>query len=173
MAPVAAVVAALAVVGCGTPGMLPAVAECPAATATPSVSPGWRTQSGGYASTVRAGTERLVSLREGLRKEYPTEKFPGDPAFRPRFATYADETVCAAEALKAVAAPPGYEGADQQLDAALDALIATSRAGREAVGKRNATEYHTWYREVDEKLVAVKNAAPVRFVPTATPPIRN
>jgi hypothetical protein len=51
---------------------------------------------------------------------------------------------------------------DANLDAVLQELIAHTRAGREAVRVRNVSDYRDWFKEVDGKIVAVRQAANAR-----------
>jgi hypothetical protein len=111
--------------------------------------------AGLYTNTIRAGLDRISQLREAQRSEHPDDSFSRKPEFRTSFAAYADSTICTAEALKALTAPDQrYVEFDSNLDAALQALIDHTAAGRVAVGQRNTSEYRDWYRDVDAKIQA-------------------
>jgi hypothetical protein len=48
---------------------------------------------------------------------------------------------------------------ESTLDAALQALIEHTRAGREAVRARNVSDYRKWFDGADARIVAVREAA--------------
>jgi hypothetical protein len=128
----------------------------PNATSTPVGRPPGGNVAGGYIGTIRGGLQRISDLRQGQRSLNPDDTFSRKPEFRTAFVTYADNTVCAAEALKALNPPnQNYTGFDKNLEAALQALIDHTVAGREAVRKRNTSDYRAWYKDVDVKIEAV------------------
>lgn len=151
---------------CGTADAnFPAETVCPSPAAVPTsrASPGTPSQQA-FVAMVRAGARTLQQERERLREAYPTDTFYRRESFRPDFAAYADRTICVARELRAMAAPgTRLVGWKANVDSALDALIAHTEEGREAVRTRNVSEYRAWYREVDARIdavVAAANAAP-------------
>ncbi|MEP7215528.1 MAG: hypothetical protein ABI782_04695 [Anaerolineaceae bacterium] len=153
-----AAIAALLLAACGEGASFPEPVAC--ATPVPAASSTPRQAVNQYLSGVRAAVDRLATLRETLRNEYPGDKFSRDSRFRADFAVYADSTVCGAQNLIAVR-PPSTNLAqfDDNLDGTLQALIDHTQAGRAAVKARNVSDYRTWYQGADVKLEAVKAAA--------------
>jgi hypothetical protein len=155
-------VAIPAVAACSGSSSYPDPGPCPTATAlrvqTPSPGrPPGGSSTGLYTSTIRAGLDRISQLREAQRSAHPDDSFSRKPEFRTSFAAYADSTMCAAEAMKALTAPDQrYTEFDSNLEAALQALIEHTAAGRVAVGKRNTTDYHAWFKGVDAKIEALR-----------------
>lgn len=150
-----------ALAGCGGSSGYPEPGPCPTPTAArvatplPGRPPGG-SASGLYTNTIRAGLDRISQLREGQRAVNPDETFSHRPDFRSSFAAYADATVCTAQALQALGAPDQrYTEFDSSLDAALQILIDHTLAGRVAVGQRNSSDYHKWFRDVDVKIEAL------------------
>lgn len=143
---------------CGDAPEFPEPAPCVAPSPVPT-TPG-RGAATPYFTTVRISVDRIASLRAQLRTAYPGDKFSRASQFRLDFATYADNTICAAEALRDLR-PTGanFDAYDRDLDTALDALIAHTAAGREAIRRRNVSDYRDWYRDVDLKIDAVKAAS--------------
>jgi len=144
--------------GGGSPSF-PDPAPCPAAAPLATIPPGSR-RPPPYFTAVQVGVNRIAQLREVHRGFYPTDTFSRRAEFRMRFADYADETVCAAEYV--INLKPGEERFSQfdaDLEAALTALIAHTREGREAVKSRNVSDYRDWYKGVDGKVAAVTAAA--------------
>lgn len=157
----AAGVAAVLSGACGTPDAnFPEPAACPSPAAVPTsrAAPGTASVPA-FLARVRAGADELAARRERLRELYPTETFYRRDAFRPDFARYADATLCLARELRGLTPPPRLEAWKARVDAALDALIAHTEAGREAVRTRNVSEYREWYRGVDTRIDAVEEAA--------------
>lgn len=154
----AGLAASLLAASCGDAPEFPEPVPCTAPSPVPTIPE--RNPSSPYFNTVRVSVDRIATLREQLRSAYPGDKFSRTSEFRLYFATYADNTICAAEALRDLK-PTGanFEAYDRDLDAALDALITHTSAGREAIRKRNVSEYRDWYREVDLKIDAVKAAS--------------
>lgn len=143
---------------CGGGRTFPEPAPC--ATLIPSATVTARQALNQYVSGVRTAVDRLATLRETLRNEYPGDKFSRDSQFRVDFAAYADSTVCGAQNLKNVRAPsPNLEPFDANLEAALQALIDHTQTGRAAVKARNVTDYRAWFEGVDAKMDAVRAAA--------------
>ncbi|MCC6959122.1 MAG: hypothetical protein IT301_04685 [Dehalococcoidia bacterium] len=153
---------ALLVSACGgNASSFPAEAECPAPAPLPTVrtAPG-SVSTRAYLTRLRTSSESLVKLRDTLRASYPDDTFYRRDAFRPDFARYADETLCTAQAMLDLAAPDArFERYETNLDAALAELITHTRAGRDAVRQRNTSEYRDWYKDVDAKTRAVREAA--------------
>jgi hypothetical protein len=159
-------VVAPSLVACSGSSSYPDPAPCPppasaSATATPPGRPPGGPPGGSaaavYTNAIRVGVQRIRDLRADQRSLHPTDKFSRTPEFRTSFATYADDTICTAEALKAVKAPDQrYTDFDESLDASLQALIDHTLAGREAVGQRNTSAYRDWYRDVDAKIDALR-----------------
>lgn len=113
--------------------------------------------AGVHDATARFG--RDAGTAADLRGKYPEDTFYRRDGFRPDFATYADQTVCTAQGMIDLTAPDArFAGFDATLDAALGDLIAHTRAGRAAVRARNVSEYRDWYRGVDARIAAVRNA---------------
>lgn len=157
----AASIAGLLAAGCGTPDANfpePAACSSPAAVPTSRAAPGTAAVSA-FLARVRAGADELAAQRERLRELYPTDTFSRRDAFRPDFARYADATLCLARELRGLVPPGRLEAWKARVDAALDALIAHTEAGREAVRTRNVSEYRAWYRDVDARIAAVEEAA--------------
>lgn len=140
--------------GAAFPDPVPCATPIPAASVTP------RQAVNQYVSGVRTAVDRLATLRETLRNEYPGDKFSRDSQFRVDFAAYAGSTVCGAQNLKELRAPsPNLEQFDTNLDAALQALIDHTQTGRAAVKARNVSDYRNWFQGVDAKIDAVRAAA--------------
>jgi hypothetical protein len=145
----------------GSSSSFPEEAECPA----PAPLPTSRAQAGSvspelYIRRIQGFAQNLERLRSTLRAAYPEDTFYRRDEFRPDFAEYASQTVCTAEAMLVLSAPDSrYAEYDSNLDVALTALIEHTRAGREAVRKRNVSDYRGWYRDADEKINAVMAAA--------------
>lgn len=147
-----------ALAACGGGTTFPEPPVC--ATAAPATSASPRQAINQYLNAVRAGADRLSSLREALRSSYPGDRFPGESQFRVDFAAYADATICGAQnAMNARPPAATLEQFDIALDAALQDLIEHTQRGRRAVKARNVTDYRAWYQGVDEKIAAVKRAA--------------
>ncbi|WP_322796862.1 hypothetical protein [Tepidiforma sp.] len=157
----AASIAGLLAAGCGTPDAnFPEPAACPSPAAVPTsrATPGTASVPAMLAR-IRNGAAELAALRERLRESYPSDTFSRRDAFRPDFARYADATLCLARELRGLTPPPRLEAWKARVDAALDALIAHTEGGREAVRTRNVSEYRDWYRGVDARIDAVEEAA--------------
>ncbi|WP_322819436.1 hypothetical protein [Tepidiforma sp.] len=152
----------LALAACGTPDAnFPSETVCPSPGAGGSsrANPGARPEQA-FVAVVRTGALQIVEERERLREVYPTDTFFRREGFRPDFAAYADRTICLARELRAMGAPNERLASwKANVDAALDALIGHTEAGREAVRTRNVSEYRAWYRGVDARLEAVTAAA--------------
>jgi hypothetical protein len=149
-------------VACGSSaGAFPEEAECvvPAPLPTSRANPG--TVSGqAYTRRLQGFAQNLEVLRSSLRAKYEDDTFYRRDEFRPDFAEYASQTVCTAQAMLDISPPDArYAGYDATLDAALADLIDHTRFGREAVRKRNVSEYRDWYRDADRKISAVRQAA--------------
>lgn len=148
--------------GCSAPSTFPEQEPCTAPSPSPTASPRGGT-SGQYFTEIRRSADGIVTLREQLRAAYPGDKFSRASQFRVDFATYADKTVCLAQFLKGVQPTnPSFAAFDAELEERLQALIDHTLAGREAVRKRNVSEYRDWYGGVDAKIEAVKSAANAR-----------
>jgi hypothetical protein len=156
---------AIAVVACGgAASSFPEELACPAPSPLPtsgrnpgSISPNR------YQSSLQNSATDLERLRAGLRATYPEDTFYRREEFRPDFARYASETVCTAQMMFDVDPPDArFSEYDANLDAVLQELIAHTRAGREAVRVRNVSDYRDWFKEVDGKIVAVRQAANAR-----------
>lgn len=148
-----------ALAACGSGATFPEPGPC--ATPVPAVITGSARQAvTQYVSGVRIAVERLATLRENLRSEYPGEKFSRDSKFRVDFAAYADGTVCGSQNLQALRAPtPNFDQFDSNLDSALQALIDHTQSGRAAVKARNVSDYRIWFQGVDAKVDAVRAAS--------------
>lgn len=144
---------------CGGGASFPEPSPC--ATTVPAAATGSSRQAvTQYVSGVRSAVERLATLRENLRSEYPGEKFSRDSKFRMDFAAYADSTVCGSQNLQALRAPtPNFEQFDSNLDGAVQALIEHTQSGRAAVKARNVSDYRIWIQGVDAKIDAVRAAS--------------
>ena len=150
------------IISCGgAPASFPEEADCPAPTASPTsrANPG-RVSPNSYISEMRNSASRLEQLRANLRSKYPDDTFHQREAFRPDFAEYASETVCTAQAMFDLN-PPDARFADYEanLDVLLQDLISHTRAGRDAVRRRNVSDYRDWFAGVDGKIGAVRQAA--------------
>ncbi len=160
LAGVAGIIAMVAASCGGASASFPEESECPAPAPLATV----RNQPGvvstrAYVTRLRASGETLERLRADLRGKYPEDTFYRRDGFRADFATYADQTVCAAQGMIDLTAPDArFASFDATLDTALADLIAHTRAGRAAVRARNVSEYRDWYRGVDARIAAVRNA---------------
>jgi len=154
----AIIVAAIIFPACGSPGSaIPAEVVCgtPAPVPTSRSAPG-AVSTRAYWSRLQDGSSRLYQLREDLRKKYPEDTFYRRGAFRPDFAAYVDASICLARELLAIARLPAQDDVfTANLIGALDAFIAHSEAGREAIRTRNVSAYRDWYAGVDGHLAAV------------------
>jgi hypothetical protein len=146
---------------CGGTGSFPEEAECaqPAPLPTSRATPGVVAQQA-YFQRIQNSASNLENLRASLRGKYEDDTFYRRDEFRPDFADYADKTVCTAQAMLDLSPPDGrWAEYDSVLDSALADLIDHTRFGREAVRKRNVSEYRDWYRDADRKINAVRQAA--------------
>ena len=146
---------------CGSAASFPEESECvqPAPLPTSRNTPG-TVSSRSYLMRIQNSTENLELLRANLRGKYDDDTFYRRDDFRPDFAEYADKTVCTAQAIRDLAPPDTrYSEYDSTLDTALADLIDHTRFGREAVRKRNVSEYRDWYRRADQLIQAVRQAA--------------
>jgi hypothetical protein len=146
--------------GGGAADAFPAETQC----AQPSPLPTSRTTPGAASAQavtarIRGSAQALAKLRSDLRTRYPDDTFYRRDAFRPDFVAYADATICTAQSVLDVRPSADRAEAKSALDAALNALIAHTRDGREAIDKRNVSDYRKWFRGVDEKIAAVQTAA--------------
>lgn len=154
----AIIVAAIIFPACGSPGSaIPAEVVC--GTREPALTsfsaPGVISMRA-YWSRLQDGSSRLYQLRESLRRTYPEDTFYRRDAFRPDFVAYADASICLARELLAIARLPAQDDVfTANLIGALDAFIAHSEAGREAIRTRNVSAYRDWYAGVDGHLAAV------------------
>jgi len=149
---------------CGGNGSFPEEAACAPAAPLPTsrATPGVVAQQA-YLGRIQNSTANLESLRAALRAKYDDDTFYRRDEFRPDFADYADKTVCTAQAMLDLSPPhQGFAEYDSALDAALADLIDHTRFGREAVRKRNVSEYRQWFKEADRKIQAVRAAADSR-----------
>jgi hypothetical protein len=153
-------VAGLAV-ACGGGNTFPEESECAPAAPLPTVRsrPGIVSQQA-YEQRIQNSTSNLENLRATLRGKYEDDTFYRRDGFRPDFADYADKTVCTAQAMLDLSPPnTNWTEYDAALDAALADLIDHTRFGREAVRKRNVSEYRQWFKDADRKINAVRQAA--------------
>ena len=140
--------------GCGG-GSLADAAPCVTPTALPSGTTG-AAQARQYLSTVSSGIDRIKKLRTDERALYPDRSFSRNSDFRTQFAAYADASVCGATALRDLKPPTTvFQSYDDGLDASLAQFIDHMKFGREAVRKRNVSEYRQWFEGVDTKLEAI------------------
>lgn len=148
----------LLLAGCGGDGSFPAPAECAQAAPLPTATPGIP-QRGAYFGALRNGADELESQLGELRANWPSGNFSRKAEFRLDFARYSDETRCVATYMRDLQ-PPGPEFAafDENLGKALDDLLAHTESGREAVRKRNVSEWRQWRDGVDAKVEAVRTA---------------
>ncbi len=142
---------------CGS-GAMPEPAVCQ--TPTPVARPDSFARDQPYLSAVSAGVNRLQQLRQQQRSQYPTRSFSRASEFRTAFAEYADESICTATNLRSLAPTAArFADYDSTLDTTLTAFIEHMQFGREAVRKRNVTEYREWYDAIDARLNSVVRAA--------------
>lgn len=170
---VAATLLGMLASACGGSGNDPlgAPAPCATATAAPTLSAGaafGQAQSRQYSQAVIGGVGRLVSLYDAQRARYSSRSFSSDSAFRGDFAAYADGTVCLAQQIASIPAPDRFQPTQDALIKALNAYTEHTQFGRDAVRKRNVSEYHEWFDGVDARLQAVKEVAST--LPTFTRP---
>jgi hypothetical protein len=148
------------VVACGGGGSFPEPAQCltPPALPTSSRTPG-ATSRIAYNNTLLDGVRRLQSYADDFRGEWPSGNFSRQQEFRLDFADYADQTRCLATYLRDL---PPLDGESEQPDAALNAvlddLLVHTELGREAVRKRNVSEWRDWRDNVDARINAVRAA---------------
>jgi hypothetical protein len=165
---VAIAIPALVIFSCGGDG-LPSAPACPTPTPIAVASTAAETAPddaafAAYRVAIGAGIKQITDLREGFRKQYPTDTFFRDKAFRPDFAHYADNSICTAQQLLATKfpAPATTQGAqidNTKLNNALEGFISTMQDGRDAVASRNVSEYHRWYAVIGGEVQAIKEAA--------------
>lgn len=150
----------LAVACGGSSGSFPEEAECtPGAPLPTSDASPASVSIGAYFRRLQNSTANLERLRATLRGSYPQDTFYRRDEFRPDFAEYADQTVCTAQAMMDVSPPDGrFAEYDSKLDSALADLIDHTRFGREAVRKRNVSEYREWFRDADQAIAEVRRA---------------
>lgn len=131
----------------------------PAPLPTSRAAPG-TVSAQSYVSRVRSSADTLVKLRGDLRAKYADDTFFRRSEFRPDFATYADQTICTAQAMQALSAPDTrFAEFDSKLEVTLIALVEHTEFGREAVRARNVSDYRDWFKEADAKIAAVREAA--------------
>lgn len=159
---VGVILAAVVVAACGGGGStFPDEAAC----AAPSPLPTSRAQPGvvsadAYFRRLQGFATNLERLRAAERVKYNEDTFYRRDEFRPDFAMYASQTVCTAQIMLDLEPPDArFAEYDATLDAALTELIAHTRAGREAVKKRNVSDYRDWYAGADRKIADVRAAA--------------
>jgi hypothetical protein len=165
----AALAPALLAIGCGS-GSMPGPAVChkpapPATVRANSDLPPSFTRDQPYLSTVSSNVARLQQLRQRHLSQYPTRTFSRAPEFRTDFAEYADDSICTAKNLRDLEPSPTSSriaAYDNTLDAKLDAFVTHMQFGREAVRKRNVSEYREWFDAMDAKLNDVVMAAATR-----------
>jgi len=166
VAVIAIAIPVVIIFSCGGSG-LPDPAPCPAPSpvAVASVPPGFDDRAAA-AQAVQALFNRriqsLTDLRDAFKKQYPTDTFFRDAAFRPDFATYADKSICTAQQmLETTSVTVGGESvglAKPRLDTALQSFIDTMKDGRDAVASRNVSNYRSWYAAVGGRLQAIRDA---------------
>jgi hypothetical protein len=99
---------------------------------------------------------------DDFRSKYPSGNFSRQQEFRVDFADYADKTRCLAAYLRDLPPlTPADEGADTALNTTLDDLLAHTEFGREAVRRRNVSEWREWRDNVDARINAVRAAVRV------------
>ena len=154
----AIIVAAAMSPACGSAGnAIPAEVVCgtPVPVPTSRAAPG-SASTRAYWSRLQEGSSRLYQLREDLRGKYPEDTFYRREDFRPDFVAYADASICLARELLAIAHFPAQGDAfTDNLIGALDAFVAHSEAGREAIRTRNVSAYRDGYSAVDGQLAGV------------------
>lgn len=147
---------------------LPDAPACPAPTPIPYPTPLPGSESGqapfaAYQRSIITGVQHLLDLRDAFRKQYPTDTFFREQAFRSDYAAYADDSICAAQQLLAAHLPAGpiTQGAQfdsTRLDSALNDFIGAMQSGRDAVASRNTTKYQDWYQGIAGKMQAIRDA---------------
>jgi hypothetical protein len=167
--------AVLALPGCGgSSATLPEEAVCDAVTPLPTsrATPGVVSPQA-YTQRIRSVSQDLARLRADLRGKYPENTFYRKETFRPDFIAFADKTTCEIQELLGLSAPDArFEQFQTNLDNALNDLLQHTLDGRDAVRRRNSSEYHDWFRGVDLKIQAVQalaNAQTPGPIPVATP----
>ncbi|MEO9256601.1 MAG: hypothetical protein ABI305_13760 [Tepidiformaceae bacterium] len=145
---------------CGSGGgALATLTDCPAPSPLASPRRGSFTD-GPYLAAVNSYVERLQQLHEDERAKYPDRTYNSSDEFRVDFASYSNDTICAATNLLSLQpASPGTKTYKTKLDAAVTALIDHTEAGRDAVKSRNVSDYRRWYDGVDAKVQDVATAA--------------
>ena len=150
----------MAACGSSSGGAFPEEVECALPAPIPTSPRSGAVSGQAYTARARTTASTVEQLRTALRAKYSEDTFYRREAFRPDFASYADQTICAAEGFLQFSAPsPEYEKYDADLDRALTELVEHTRFGREAVRSRNVSEYRDWFRQVDAKISAVRTAA--------------
>ena len=147
---------------------LPAPATCPSPTPIPYPTTTDEGDDGraafiAYRQAINSGAQHLIDLRDGFRKQYPTDTFFRDTTFRTDYVSYADASVCTAQQLLQTQLPtgPATEGAQvdtSRLTKALNDFITSMQDGRAAVASRNVTKYHDWYNDINNKVQAIRDA---------------
>lgn len=145
----------------GAASSFPEETACPAPSPLPTsrASPGVVSVDA-YTRRLQGFATNLERLRAEQRIKYAEDTFYRRDEFRPDFAQYASQTVCTAQIMLDLEPPDArFVEYDATLDAALTELIEHTREGREAVKKRNVSDYRDWYADADRKIAAVRAAA--------------
>jgi hypothetical protein len=154
----AAMVVLPAALACSGGSSFPEPAECgtPAPLPTSGRTPGTVSRNT-YRTALQDGVRRLQNYVDDFRGKYPSGNFSRQQEFRLDFADYADRTRCLASYMRDLTGPTTPE-ADATLDRALDDLLTHTEFGREAVRKRNVSDFRKWRDGVDAKVEAVRVA---------------
>jgi hypothetical protein len=149
-------------VACGGAGAFPEPAECITPPPLPTSSRTGETSRTAYRGVLLDGVRRLQNYADDFRAKYPSGNFSRQQEFRVDFADYADQSRCLANYLRGLGAiDPSDEGAVTAMNATLDDLLAHTEFGREAVRKRNVSEWRQWRDNVDARINAVRAAVRV------------
>ncbi len=143
---------------CGESTAFPDPAPCPSPVPPSLPSPTSRgvSQFGPYRPALSQGVQRIEALRADFRSRWPLERPSNKQEFRTEFAAFSDQLVCVASGLRDMQAPtPSLVEFDSAIDRALDDVIDSMAAGREAVRQRNVTRYREWNSSIDGKIAVV------------------
>jgi hypothetical protein len=155
----AALILAPALAACGGNGSFPEPAECITPSPLPTSANSGETSRRAYEGALLEGVRRLQNYTDDFRGKYPSGNFSRQQEFRLDFADYADRTRCLATYMRGLGVlDPADEGAVRAMNATLDDLLTHTEFGREAVRRRNVSEWRQWRDNVDAKINAVRVA---------------
>ncbi|MGH2608736.1 MAG: hypothetical protein ACRDHF_06555 [Tepidiformaceae bacterium] len=161
----AALIVAPGLLACGGSAAFPEPAECITPPPLPTSARTGETSRIAYENTLLDGVRRLQNYADDFRAKYPSGNFSRQQEFRLDFAEYADKTRCLTSYMRSLPpVTPAEEQAVTALNLVLDDLLSHTELGREAVRRRNVSEWRQWRDTVDAKINAVRAA--VRVIDT-------